>query len=141
MFKNGKSLIKKNPIHFIDVMATLRDITGAAYPETFNNQKVKPMQGESFLPILLGEEFKRQKPLFFEFARGGAIRDGKWKLVSKSLSKKKVTTNAIEWELYNIDKDLTETEDLSQQFPEKVKQLSQAWQQWYISSYGITKSK
>ena len=38
------------PIHFVDVMALIHDMTDAKYPKVFNDQKITPMQGESFLP-------------------------------------------------------------------------------------------
>ena len=47
-----------------------------------------------------------------------ALRKGKWKIVSAKGGK---------WELYNLEKDRTELNDRSNQFPEKVVQMSKEW--------------
>ena len=135
VIKQGGS-INRQPVHFIDVMATLQEITGAKYPIS---EKVTPMQGESFLAALQGKKIpKRKKPLFFEYSKGGAVRDGNWKLVSKSLAgkSKSVTQTSTKWELYDLNNDPTETSDVAEKHPEIVLRLKQLWNQWYKNSYG-----
>ena len=135
-----KGSIDRHPVHLIDVMATLQEITGATYPKTFKGKPVTPMQGESFLPALAGKEMpKREQPQFWEWRNGAAIRDGKWKLVTKSLSKagKDKSKAGPVWELYDLSVDVTETKDLAQQHPEIVQRLSQHWRKWYRESYGF----
>jgi len=133
----GKGSFNRQPIHFVDVMATVQDITGASYPSSVKGQPITPMQGESFLPALEGRRLPmREKPIFFEYRSGGAVRDGKWKLVTKTLSKKTKTPLKTRWELYDLDKDPTETTDLSGQHPGVVRRLSRLWQDWYKESYG-----
>ncbi|MCP4173020.1 MAG: arylsulfatase [Fuerstiella sp.] len=134
-----KGSINRQSAHFIDVMATVRDITDAQYPMTFNGQPVTPMQGESFLSALEGETIpKRTKPIYWQYATGGAVRDGKWKLVTRTLSKKSRDQNKgeINWELYDLSVDLTETNDVAKQKPRVVQRLSQLWRKWYQESYG-----
>lgn len=135
-----KGSFNRQPVHFVDVMATVRDITGAHYPGTLAGQPLTPLQGESLLPALEGKKLPaREKPIFFEWATGGAVREGKWKLVTKSLSRnsKKKAKGTIEWALHDLSVDMTETEDLAQQNPEVVQRLSQLWRMWYAKSYGL----
>jgi arylsulfatase len=47
--KNGGGFCHE-PAHFIDIMSTLVDLTGASYPKTFSGKAVIPMQGVSLLP-------------------------------------------------------------------------------------------
>jgi arylsulfatase len=47
--------------HFIDLMATLVELTGAEYPSEFKGAKVPPMAGESFLSQLKGDLTSRRK--------------------------------------------------------------------------------
>ena len=68
------------PGHFIDLMATFVDITGAKYPAEFNNQKITPMQGESLLPAFKGEKSTREKPIFWEWSDGKAVYSDHGKL-------------------------------------------------------------
>lgn len=132
-----KGSVNRHPIHFVDVMATLQEITGAPYPTTFNGQAVTPMQGESFLPALRGRPMPtRARPLFWEWRNGAAIRDGHWKLVTRSFTRK--TGSASSWELYNVSVDPTEMNDLSAEQPQVTERLRKTWREWYQTSYRST---
>ena len=127
----------RQPVHFVDIMATVSNITDASYPVSFNGEQIIPLQGESLLPALQGKVLpRRDKPIFFEFRSGGAVRDGKWKLVTRSVSRNPLK-DKITWELYDMSADLTETRDLAKQNSEVVQRLSQLWQNWYAESYGF----
>ena len=58
------------------------------------------------------------------------MRDGKWKLVTKSIPKKPKNPlkDKVTWELYDMSADVTEKQDLAKQKPEAVQRLSQLWQ-------------
>jgi arylsulfatase A-like enzyme len=114
-----KGSITKRPTHFIDFLATFVDITKAKYPTELRGQKITPLQGESFLRVLEGNDEKRQKPLFWQWRKGKAVRKGDWKLVSHG-----------KWELYNIAKDRSELNDLSTKFPEITKELIKLYEAW-----------
>lgn len=118
--------ISNTPLHLIDLMPTLAELSKAKYPMEYNNQIIKPLDGISFLPILKGEEVERGKPLFWEWLHGKAVRDGDWKLVA--LKNK--------WALYNLKTDPVEENDLSEEYPEKYKELELKYQQW-IQKMGI----
>ena len=49
------------------------------------------------------------------------MRDGKWKLVSQFPNN---------WELYNMEEDRTEMHNLSDPYPERVKQMAAAYADW-----------
>lgn len=117
----GKNEIKNEQIHFIDIMATLVDITDTKYPETFKGKKIIPFEGESFLPLIKGEKWKREKPIIWEHMGNCAVRMGKWKLVR---------TYNSDWELYNINDDRTELNDISKLNEEKVKELKEIYNKW-----------
>lgn len=107
--------------HIIDVMATCVDISGVDYPKEFNGKKIKPLEGVSLEPAFEGKSLKRKSPLFWEHEENRAVRDGKWKLVAKKNEP---------WELYDMEKDRTEMHDLAAKHPEKVQELSKAWDEW-----------
>ena len=134
----NKGKINRQPVHFVDIMATVREMTDASYPASFNGEQITPLQGESLLPAFQGKVLpKREKPIFFEYGRGGAVRDGRWKLVSKTLPRTREKAGGkIKWELYDLSKDITETKDLAKENPEVVQHLSSQWQDWYAESYG-----
>ena len=129
-----KGSISRKAVHLIDVMPTVQQITGAAYPHSFKGQPVVPMQGESFLPALQGKAMPdRSMPLFWEWKNGAAIRQGKYKLVTRTFDRK--TGRARQWELYDLSIDPTELDDLASQRPEFCQQLVQRWNDWYTASY------
>ena len=94
-----------------DIMATLCDIVGMEPPAGTD--------GISFLPTLLGRENeqKRHEYLFWDFAGYGgqiAVRMGKWKAVRRNLKK----NPDAPLELYNLEKDIGETTNVADQYPE-----------------------
>jgi arylsulfatase len=103
-------------------MPTLMEVAGAAYPKALGGRKILPPEGKSLVPVFRGERLGREKPLFFQWSSGKAVREGRWKLVSR----KKGT-----WELYDMDKDKTETKNLAQQQADIVQRLSKCYDDWY----------
>ena len=116
----------REPAHLIDIMATVIDITGAKYPGESNQAEIPPMDGVSLLPAFKGGAIARPKPLFFQYSKGSAIRDGQWKLVRDSST----------WELYNMAADRNEMHNLAAEKPELVKQMDEAWLAWWKDCTG-----
>ena len=116
------------PGHVIDLMATCVDVAAATYPETYQKREVQPMEGVSLLPAFnaVGQDaasisLQRKQPLFFEHEGNRAIRDGKWKLV-------KLRNKA--WELYDLEADRCELNNLAAKTPDRVGKMSAAWLSW-----------
>ncbi len=61
--------ISNTPLHLIDLMPTFVELADANYPLEFNNQRIKPLDGMSFLPILKGQDVIREKPLFWQWKK------------------------------------------------------------------------
>lgn len=108
------------PGHLIDIMATFLDITDSSYPETLDGVKLRPIRGKSLLPILKGGTRQPHEEIFFEFAKYKALRSGKWKLA----------WHKGPWELYDIEADRTELNDLAEKMPEKVMELAKRYEAW-----------
>jgi arylsulfatase len=123
--KNGGRITDHNG-HFIDIMATVIDITGAKYPRELRGDSIVPYEGESLVPVFNETERPRKKPLFWQWQNGKAIMKDNWKLVSK---KKDGKDN---WELFDMETDKTETTDLSAKHPEVVSELKSLHKEWLI---------
>ncbi|OHX64801.1 arylsulfatase [Flammeovirga pacifica] len=99
---------------FWDVLPTLADIVGI--------EVSAPTDGISFLPTLMGQEQKESHPyMYWELpVRGGrqAVRLNQWKGVKYNITKPNARL-----ELYNLENDPEETEDVSAQYPEVVKEI------------------
>lgn len=111
----------REPAHMIDIMATVVDLGMARYPLTWNDQPVTPMQGVSLRRLFEGNSLERTQPLFWQWGRGKAIREGRWKLVSQGEA----------WELYDMAQDRTEMNDLASTHPDVVERLSKRWEAWH----------
>lgn len=117
--------VSRFPGHFIDVMSTLVEISDASYPDTFNRQTITPMQGESLLPVFKGENSSRETPLFWEWRRGQAVYSNGYKIVKEGKDKP--------FELYKVDEDPTETNNLATSQADKVKELKALFDKWKAS--------
>ncbi|NBR49769.1 arylsulfatase, partial [bacterium] len=67
--------------HLVDIMPTVLAVSGAKFPGESKEAKIQPTDGVSLLPALQGESLTRPNPLFFQYSKSAAIRDGQWKLV------------------------------------------------------------
>ena len=127
--------IRRQPGHLIDVMATLVEIAGANYPQEFNGHRIQPLEGKSLINVFTMNKVVEREAIYFEHEGNRAIRQGKWKLVSKAYPKtgkfrKMDEIPQDQWALYDMEKDRTETSDLADQYPEKVKKMARKWVQW-----------
>lgn len=116
-----KGTLVHKPTHLIDLMATCVDLSTAEYPETYKGKNILPMEGKSLRPIFQKKPFQREAPLFFEHYGNRGIRKGQWKLVSASKGP---------WELYDMENDRTELDNLAAEQSTKVQELSALYQAW-----------
>lgn len=118
-----------DPGQLIDLMPTILDVAGAKYPEEMHGNKIPALDGVSMRPAFGAETLGREEPIFIEHETNAFVRDGDWKLVGKSVSMIGGTDES-KWELYDMSKDRTETNDLAKSNPEKVDELAQKWETW-----------
>ncbi len=110
------------PVHLVDIYPTLLDLTKTNYPTTWEGQATRPPEGISLTPTFSGNKLTEREHLMgFDFAAGRAIRDKNWKLVRFGKQ---------QWELYNLETDRSETNNLAKQMPEKVKEMTSLFEQW-----------
>ena len=112
--------LRHRPAQLPDVMATCLELSGASYPATYKGNRIKPLEGYSMLPLFKDESFEREV-LYWEHEGNRAVRKGKWKLVSKY---------PHDWELYDMERDRSETNDLASSHPDIVTELSELYDAW-----------
>ncbi len=122
--------LRHQPGHLIDIMSTCVDISGAEYPQQYAGHEITPMEGKSLIPAFDNNEIGREA-LYWEHEGNRAIRLGKWKLVSRPQRLMNVTEEEMhEWELYDMENDRSEMNNLAKKYPEKVKELEKMWFDW-----------
>lgn len=113
--------------HLIDMMATCIEVAGINYPKTFNGHAILPYEGKSLVPAFTNQPIHRDF-IFWEHEGNRAIRSGKWKLVSRTKEMKKFKhSDENAWELFDMENDRSETNNLAVKYPKKVKYLSLLW--------------
>ncbi len=115
-----------NPGHVIDVMPTVLDVTGARYPQEYRQSDVLPFSGVSLTPNFKGDTLSRREPIFWEHEGNRAVRDGKWKLVSRL---------SHPWQLFDMEHDRTELHDLAAKYPHRVNDMSAMYRAWATNNY------
>ena len=115
-----RGAIRHTPGYLPDIMATLLDVTGLPYPEQWEGQAIAPLEGHSLKPALQAE-LPERPPMFWEHEGNCAVRIGKWKLVRK---------HPGPWELYDLDADRTELNDLAAQHPGRLRDMAAQYEAW-----------
>ena len=113
--------IVREPGHVIDLMPTFLEVAGAAYPKTTRGAAAAPLEGVSLRPAFAAEPVRRSAPLFWEHEGNRAVRKDQWKLVAPHQGA---------WELYDLETDRTERNNVAAKHPEKVKELTALFEQW-----------
>ncbi|MBK1825883.1 arylsulfatase [Haloferula rosea] len=119
----------RQPAQLIDVMATLVDVSGATYPKTHDGHPILQADGISLLPAFDGKPLERSQPICIEHENNAFVRDGEWKLVGMNVTPAD-GLKPNRWELYHMEKDGTELNNLASTHPERVNSMSEAWQAW-----------
>ena len=97
------------------------EVAGVAYPKTFKGKDVTPLEGQSLLPIFQGKRRKGHDAIYWEHEGNRAVREGRWKLVSRFPE---------QWELYDLETDRTELNDQTAAQPARVKRMAALYDTW-----------
>ena len=116
-----RGAFRHDPTHLIDIMATCVETAAAHYPQEHAGQTIQAMEGLSLLPTFAGSPLP-ERTLYWEHEGNRAIRTGKWKLAAKA--------RRGPWELYDMEKDRSETKDLASAYPKRVKRMAAQWKGW-----------
>ena len=78
------------------------------------------MEGKSLVPAFSNKPIEREA-IYWEHEGNRAVRQSKWKLVSR---------HPGGWELYDLEADRTELNNLAQRHPEKLAELKAMYESW-----------
>jgi arylsulfatase len=115
----AKGELRHTPAHVIDIVPTVLDLAGIEKPKAWEGEPIPEAPGRSLMPAFAKDETITRDSLWWLHEGNKAIRIGDWKLVA---------AEGDPWELYDLKTDRAEQHNLAAKMPEKVKELSAAWQ-------------
>jgi arylsulfatase len=114
----AKGELRQTPGHVIDIVPTILEISGATRPATIDGQAVPEPPGKSLVPLFASDGAIRRDSLWWMHEGNRAFRVGDWKIVA---------SKDRPWELYDLTSDRSESLDLADQRPAKLKELAGLW--------------
>lgn len=115
---NGKipaGMVYNKPVISLDILPTVAVAASAEVP--------KEIDGVDLMPYLIGNKSNQpHESLYWRQNGKTALRMGNWKIVNHAFNK----ANSG-WQLYNLEDDLDEVNDLKKKFPEKFEELYNKW--------------
>jgi arylsulfatase A-like enzyme len=114
-----KPRVTSYPVCVLDLFPTVADIVGLP-----TSSFIQPVDGASIKPLFAAELGQREQALGFRFGQKIAFIKGRYKLVSDQRKQDK------RFELYDLEADPNESQDLRQAQPERFAELKELWQRW-----------
>ena len=121
--------------HVIDIVPTILDVAGIPAPKMVNGVAQKPIEGVSmaytFDKANADAPSKRETQYFEMFANRGIYHNGWYACTTPPAGPwlmglgKLPPVADYKWELYNIDKDYSQYNDLAGEMPDKLKELQE----------------
>jgi arylsulfatase A-like enzyme len=119
--------IYRQPILSLDILPTALAAANAEIDPAW------ALDGVNLLPHFQGVTAEEPHAmLYWRFGTQRAIRSGAWKLVQGREERGGSIQVAKEgpWRLYNLRQDISEANDRSAEHPDKVRKLTQQWEEW-----------
>ena len=114
--------------HAIDIMPTVLELTGTEAPEQFGGVEQMPLHGASLAGSLTSPDASPARSVqYFEMLGHRGIWHDGWKAVTHH--ERQTTFDDDRWELYHLEEDFSETNDLAEQHPERLEKMIELWWQ------------
>jgi|694.fasta_scaffold26034_2 arylsulfatase A-like enzyme len=116
-------------VHTIDLVPTLYEAIGITAPQMLNGIRQKPIEGTSFLGSFFDAKAPESRPTqYFELLVNRGIYHHGWLASSRSFVpwvpvRGEFDPLTARWELYNLDEDFTQSNDIAAQHPDKLREL------------------
>ncbi len=119
--------IRRQFMHVTDVMPTLLELAGV--PPLARNQSLptRPLDGRSCAAVLLEDAPSPRSEQYYEcWSNRAYYRDG-W--LARSLQVRDTPIDMNNWTLHQLEQDFSESTDLAAQYPQKLAELTEAFDQ------------
>jgi arylsulfatase len=115
-------------LHLVDVLPTILEAAHVPMPTEVNGIPQKPLAGKSFLKSFTDPRFKGRDEQYFEILSNRSIYSGGWKANAQHTLPWRQDLapgnwDSDKWELYHLDEDFSEANDLARKMPDKLAEL------------------
>ncbi|MCC7371004.1 MAG: arylsulfatase [Chloroflexi bacterium] len=112
--------------HVVDLMPTVLELIGVDVPATFNGRAQLPMHGQSLAYTFDQKDAPtRKSSQYFELLGDRGIWHDGWKAVAKHERGQRFEDDR--WELYHLARDFSESNDLAEAEPARLRQMIERW--------------
>lgn len=138
----GKELFNKTGISsefvsVVDVFPTILDVASTPVrPEAYLGRQTTSESARSWMPYLKSEVesvHASNASAGWEFGGNRAVMMGTWKILHMP-----PPFGNNRWQLYNLATDIGETQDVAEQYPQRVKSMLQVWSDYAAQNTVIT---
>ncbi len=117
-------------VNVSDIVPSVYELLGITPPDVLEGLAQLPVTGHSFAPIIADDEHPATNTLqYFEMAGSRALmsqKDGEsWKAVCRHVQG--ADFDSEPWELYRLDADPSECDDMAAEQPDKLAELIEEW--------------
>jgi arylsulfatase len=119
--------------HVIDIAPTIYEAAGIQFPDTLNGVAQKPIEGVSMAYSFDSAKAPghRRSQYFEMFINRGIYHDGWWAASRTGIPWESdptpVNPDTATWELYHLDEDFSQANDLARKDPAKLREMQELW--------------
>ncbi len=133
---SARGELRRQFVHVIDVAPTILDLVGITPPSVLEGVEQKPLEGASFASTFDDPAASTRDTQYFEMLGSRAIYHDGWKAVTfKPIARAMYIADEDPdapfdddvWELYHVAEDFSESRNLADEHPEKVRELVDLW--------------
>jgi arylsulfatase A-like enzyme len=124
----ARSEVRQQYIHAIDIVPTIYDLLGMETPSVLKGYTQSPIEGESFTHTSDDPSAPEKETQFYSMLGQRAIYHQGWlaNTVHPPISGWSNFAHDV-WELYNLQEDRAQMNDISGQYPDKLELLKGLW--------------
>jgi arylsulfatase len=112
--------------HLVNVTPMILEAIGFKQPKTVNGVEQRPFDGASMLHTLNDATARsRHETQYYEMLGHRALYHQGWKAIA--WHERGADWEKDKWELYKVDEDFNETNDLAAKHPEKLREMIERW--------------
>lgn len=122
----AKGELRHQFVHASDLVPTLLELVGVSAPAEIAGTAQMPIEGESFARSIADPSApSKRQPQYFEMFGHRGLWHGGWKAVS--FHPPGTPFENDKWELFHLDRDFSEVDDLAAREPERLAEMIKLW--------------